>query len=139
MDFQYFIIFLHLILKLMLFFSSDRNSFNDNINNDDFNYNDDCNPMNDLISPHKSVSKSPSPKKSFNETPSPKKSVSMSSSPKKSVTSTPTLPRSPFSSTSDDPNYEFERSLAKLTARSESPDLFADDSLPNADEHFEAR
>jgi hypothetical protein len=113
----------------VLYFSSNRNSFNDNINNDDFNDNDDWNPMKDVISPHKSVSISPSPKKS----------VSISSSPKKSVTSTPTLPKSSFSSTSDDPNYEFEHSLAKLTARSESPDLFADDSLPNADEHFDAR
>ena len=114
-----------------------RNSLNNG--NDDFNDNENWNPMNDVISPNKSVSHSPSPKKSFTESPSPKKSVSLSSTPKKSVTDTPSRPRSSFSSTSDDPNYEFEQSLAKLTARSESPDLFADDSHAYAVDHLEAR
>ena len=41
-----------------------------------------------------------------------------------------------ISKLSQDENYEFEKELNRGTNRSESPDLFADDSLANADDSF---
>ncbi len=112
-------------------FTFDRNSLN---GNDNFNDNEEgWNPINDVISPNESVPQSPSPRMSSIQGSSPNKAISISPSPKKSA-------RCSFSSTADEPNYEFEQSLAKLTARSESPDLFADDSHAYAAcDHLEAR